>query len=177
LPVFFRIPRPWFRLLPALFLLLTLALPLHAAENDESGEGASGLPIPRFVSLGADRVNARTGPGERYPIAWVYVRRGLPVEVIAEFDFYRKIRDQDGAEGWVHKRLLSGRRNVLITGAIRPLYRSPDRKAPIVLQAEPGVQGRLLKAKGDWCEVEIAGRSGFIERKHLYGVLPNETFE
>lgn len=161
-----------------MFLLLLVALPAHAGENNEDAEGAtSGLPIPRFVSLGADRVNVRTGPGERYPITWVYVRRALPVEVIAEFELYRKIRDQEGTEGWVHKRLLSGRRSVLISGAIQPLYRTPDRKAPIVLQAEPGVQGRLIRAKGDWCEVEIAGRRGFIERKYLYGVLPNETFE
>jgi SH3-like domain-containing protein len=159
-------------------LLLVVALPAHAAENNEDAEGTtSGLPLPRFVSLGADRVNVRTGPGERYPITWVYVRRALPVEVIAEFELYRKIRDQEGAEGWVHKRLLSGRRSVLVTGTIQPLYRIADRHAPIVLQAEPGVQGRLLSAKGDWCELEIAGRRGFIERKYLYGVLPNETFE
>jgi SH3-like domain-containing protein len=161
-----------------LFLLLLVALPARAVENNEDAEGAtSGLPIPRFVSLGADRVNARTGPGERYPISWVYVRRALPVEVIAEFELYRKIRDQEGTEGWVHKRLLSGRRSVLISGTIQPLYRTPDHNAPIVLQAEPGVQGRLIRAKGDWCEVEIAGRHGFIERRHLYGVLPTETFE
>jgi SH3-like domain-containing protein len=163
---------------PALLLLLTITWPAAAVENDESGEGASsGLPVPRFVSLGADRVNVRTGPGERYPIAWVYVRRSLPVEVIAEFELYRKIRDNEGTEGWVHKRLLSGRRTVLITGTIQPLYRNPDRNAPIVLQAEPGVQARLLKAKSAWCELEVAGRRGFIERKYLYGVLPNETLE
>ncbi|HYM32432.1 MAG TPA: SH3 domain-containing protein [Candidatus Cybelea sp.] len=149
-----------------------------AAENNESSDGAeSGLPVPRFVSLGAGRVNVRTGPGDRYPIAYVYQRHGLPVEVVQEFELYRKVRDQDGSEGWVHKRLLSGRRTVLITGAVRALYRDPDPKSPAVLQAESGVQARLISAKGPWCLLELAGLRGYIQRQYLYGVLPDETVE
>ena len=90
------------------------AVAAAAAEQEglqlRSGAGATDLPIPRFVSIGADRANLRTGPGVRYPIVWVLQRRGLPVMVSAEFDHWRKIRDADGAEGWVHRSLLSGPR-------------------------------------------------------------------
>ena len=78
---------------------------------------STGLPVPRFVSLGADRVNVRFGPGKQYPINWVFARKDLPVEIVAEFDTWRKIRDFDGEEGWIHSSLLSSRRTIMVTGA------------------------------------------------------------
>ena len=164
------------RLCLLLLLLAAFGRPLGAAE-EEAGNGVSGLPVPRFVSLGSDKVYARTGPGSRSPIAWVSLRRGLPVAVLADFEIYRKIRDMDGGEGWVHKRLLSGRRYALVLGAVRTLHRDPDQSSPAVLLAEPGVQGRLLHCKGLWCELEVAGQRGYIRGDYLYGVYPNETVD
>ena len=80
---------------------------------------STGLPLPRFVSLAADRVNVRFGPGKQYPVNWVFARKGLPVEIIAEFDTWRKIRDYDGEEGWIHSSLLSSRRTIMVTGEVR----------------------------------------------------------
>src|SRR4051812_28309713 len=92
--------------------------------------GGSGLPVPRFVSLKPDDVNVRTGPGTRYPIQWVYHRSGLPVEIVDEYDVWRKIRDSDGTTGWVHKTMLEGKRNVLIKAKESRIVRAdPDMKA------------------------------------------------
>ena len=144
----------------------------------DPGKGSnSGLPIPRFVSLNSDKVNVRAGPGDRYPITWQFVRRGLPVEVTAEFEYWRRVRDQDGSEGWVHKNLLSGRRYALIAGGVRTLYAEASRGAEIVLQAEAGVQGRVLSCKDAWCRLEIGGRRGWLPRAQLWGVYGNETVE
>jgi SH3-like domain-containing protein len=149
-----------------------------ATALDEAGEGAiSKLPLPRFVSLGSGEVNVRTGPGPKHPIIWVFQRRGLPVEVVAEYEFYRKIRDSDGAEGWVHKNMLSGKRTAIITGSVRGLLQAPERTAGTVLFAEPGVQGRVLACRDRWCELEVAGRRGFAEKGWLYGVYPTEQIE
>ncbi|WP_291007670.1 SH3 domain-containing protein [Ferrovibrio sp.] len=137
----------------------------------------SGLPVPRFVSLGADKVNARTGPGSRYPIAWQYQRRGLPVEVVAEYEYWRRIRDRDGTETWVHKNLTSGKRYALVDGTVRELLKKPDPNSDVLLTAEPGVQARLRKCDPSWCQVEIAGSRGWIPRNHLWGLYPSETFE
>src|SRR5579872_1021736 len=93
-----------------LILILTL-LPCAALARDNN---TSGLPVPRFVSLKSDEVNVRTGPGTRYPIQWVYRRAGLPVEVIEEYDVWRKIRDSEGTAGWVHKTMIDGKRNIMI---------------------------------------------------------------
>ena len=75
--------------------------------------GASGLPLPRFVSLKSGRVNARIGPGINYAVSWLYSRPGLPMEIIQEYDNWRKVRDLDGAEGWINQSLLTGKRTAI----------------------------------------------------------------
>ena len=104
---------------------------------------STGLPVPRFVSLDADRVHLRYGPGREYPVSWVLARKGLPVEIIAEFDTWRKVKLHDGDEGWIHSSLLSSRRTVMIKNDIAELRRTPDDDARVVLRAEPGVIGEL----------------------------------
>ena len=139
--------------------------------------GPSGLALPRFVSLASDKVNLRTGPGVRYPIAWVFVRRGLPVLITREYENWRKVRDSDGAEGWVHRSLLTGHRRAVVIGATRTLRRDPSAEAPAVLRAEAGVIGRLLACRAAWCRLEIADIEGWLERTHIHGALPDEDFE
>ncbi len=161
-----------------LALALLLAAFGHAWAADLARPaGPSGLPLPRFVALDADEVNLRTGPGTRYPIAWVFVREGLPVEVVGEFGLWRRIRDFDGVEGWAHKSLLTGRRTALVVGEVRTLRREPDESSPPVLYAEPMVQGRLLACRPAWCRLRIAGLEGWIRRAFIWGVFPDETFE
>src|SRR5690606_13563935 len=63
---------------------------------------SSPYPIPRFVSLASDEVNVRTGQGPKYPVKWVYTTKNRPVEVILEYDAWRKVKDMDGEQGWVH---------------------------------------------------------------------------
>lgn len=167
------------RRLSALALTLLLAAaPLpsgggaHAADAEQ---GESGLPVPRFVSLRANEVNLRAGPGVRYPIEWVYQRRLMPVEVIEEFETWRKIRDWQGTEGWVNKAMLSGQRTVLVLEDVRTLRRDASAEAPAVARAEPGVIARLLKCNGDWCKVDAAGYEGWLARGEFWGVKPGET--
>jgi len=132
------------------------------------------LPLPRFVSLSSDKVNVRTGPGKRYPISWVFRRRGWPVEIIEEYDLWRQIRDIEGATGWVHKSLVSSRRTLIITDEARAIYEEPDEKSVIVMLAEPGVVGKLRECDGRWCELEIAGLTGWLRANEFYGVYANE---
>jgi SH3-like domain-containing protein len=135
---------------------------------------STGLPMPRFVSLGADRVNLRYGPGRQYPISWVLARKGLPVEIVAEFDTWRKVKLHDDDEGWVHASLLSSRRTIMVTEAVRELRRTPDDDARVVLRAEPGVIGELVDCEEAWCRVDIQGRRGWLRRDAFWGILPDE---
>jgi SH3-like domain-containing protein len=161
----------------ALQILLALAVgALLATSLDAVAQAGrtTGLPLPRFVSLGVDEVNLRFGPGESYPIAWILTREGLPVEIVQEFDTWRKVRLHDGDLGWIHASLLSSRRTVLVADEVRALRQTPDQEARIVLRAEPGVIGRLLDCDGSWCRVEVEGRRGWLQRAELWGVLPDE---
>lgn len=164
--LFRRLPDRW-RLVVAALLLSVALVPAVAAEK--------ALPVPRFVSLRADEVNLRTGPGERYPIEWVLTRKGLPVEIVEEFEAWRKIRDAQGTEGWVHQRMVTGTRNVLITGELRTLRADADAAAPAVARAEPGVIAHLLDCRDTWCRVELQGVKGWLKRSEVWGVYPGEA--
>jgi SH3-like domain-containing protein len=145
-----------------------------AAVAAEQRVGASGLPLPRYVSLNVDEVNVRTGPGRQYPIRFVLVRRDLPVRIEDEFDTWRQIVDAEGDEGWVHSSLLASKRTVQVMGHIQDLKRSPEADARVVLRAEPGVLGDLVECQNRWCEVTIDERRGWIEASALWGLLPEE---
>jgi len=139
--------------------------------------GRTGLPLPRFVSLRAAEVNVRTGPGTRYPIDWVYQRRGMPVEIVDEFDTWRRIRDWQGTEGWVHQSMVQGQRGILVTGKRHTLRRRPVPDSPGVALVDAGVVGVLHRCQGAWCEVSVAGFSGWLERDAFYGLYPGEALE
>ncbi len=136
----------------------------------------SGLPIPRFASLKSDDVNVRTGPGTRYPVDWVFKRKLMPVEIVAEFDNWRKIRDWQGASGWVYQGLLTGKRTFIIPNHAARLHRTPAAQAEVVAKLEPEVTGEIRSCQGDWCRVKVAGASviGWIERRDIWGVYRSE---
>lgn len=140
------------------------------------GRSAERPPLPRFVSMRSAEVNVRTGPGTRYPVSVIYHRRDLPVEITAEYENWRKIRDVEGAEGWAHMSLLSGRRTAIITGEVRTLYDRPSADAVALLRAEPGVVGRVMACERNWCEMDIAGTRAWIRRDEIWGVYPDEDF-
>jgi SH3-like domain-containing protein len=166
---------PACRWLVALAAVGLLAMQPGLSQGQSQAGRTSGLPVPRFVSLDADPVNVRFGPGRQYPVNWVFAREGLPVMIVAEFDNWRKIRDHEGKEGWIHSSLLSSRRTFMVSGEIRELRRTASEDARVVLRAEPGVVGDLLNCQGEWCHVEIEGRRGWLQRPDLWGVLPDEV--
>lgn len=162
-------------IMATLFVLMANAYAQNQAKDDEA-KGASGLPLPRFASLRADPVNLRTGPGTRYPIEWVYTREGIPVEITKEFDTWRRIRDWEGSEGWVHKSALTGKRTVITTGETRALYEDSDKTSPIVAKILPGVVGKATACDIDWCKIAFDRVKGYMSKSDFWGVYQNETF-
>jgi SH3-like domain-containing protein len=139
----------------------------------------SGLPLPRFVSLRSDEVNLRSGPGKQYPMDWIYSRRDLPVEVIAEFQEWRKIRDWQGTEGWVHQSMIWARRMVVITQGRKKLKAEPDDKAVILAELDTNVVARLMSCPRDknFCKVEVQNIQGWLRRDEFWGVYQGEYIE
>ncbi len=156
-----------------LALLLTVVLggpPALARDQNE-------LPIPRFVSLRASKIYLRSGPGMNFPVQWVYQRRHMPVEVIAEYDTWRKVRDWQGTVGWVHQSMLDGARYALITGAERALHTEPAESAPPTARLMPGVVAEILRCQGAWCRLDAGGYKGWLKRSEFYGVYADEKLE
>lgn len=150
----------------------------HRVTAQEMQTGPSGLPLPRFVSLSSDRVNVRRGPGRDYGIVWVFVRAGLPVEIIQEFENWRKIRDWEGSEGWIHRSLLSGRRTAIVAPwddrAQFALRRSPSEDASIEAYLQANLISAVASCAENWCRLEDEKFSGWIEQNRLWGVYPQE---
>ncbi len=156
------------------FALIAAASPTAAQNSPRGGETSS---LPRYVSLRSDEVNLRTGPGARYPVDWVFKRKNLPVEVLAEFEHWRKIRDVDGTEGWVHQSMLSSRRYAVVVGETRALRRQAEPTAPSVARVERGVLGQIVECQDRWCRLDVGGFKGWLLRSEIWGVYPNETLK
>lgn len=154
------------------------------ASAQSGATGPSGLPLPRFVSLKAGKVNMRVGPGTDYQVEWMFTRRGLPLEILQEFDTWRKVRDSEGSEGWIQQALLSGSRTAIVrpwargeANSLASLHKEPAGKGEVVALIEPGVIAGVDQCAGGWCRVEAGGTSGYLKQQDLWGVYPDETID
>ena len=163
-----------------LLLALGAATPTAAAGNLGTGQ-QSGLPFPRFVSLKADRVNVRAGPTRAHEVNWVYKRAGLPVEVTAEYENWRRIRDWEGSEGWVYHSLLSGRRTAIAMPKDKedlvPVHDAPKADSRVTARLQSGVLASVRRCGGTWCYVVGDKFDGWIEQRRVWGAYPNEKFD
>jgi SH3-like domain-containing protein len=163
--------------------IIIILLPCFAFAEEEAGDGKivgevgsnSRLPIPRFVSLKSNDVNIRVGPGVDYPIKQVYMRANLPMEVIAEFGNWRKVRDIDGGEGWALHSLLSGKRYAIIIVQTPMLNMYKGSRA--VRRLEEGVQVQVKECKKKQCDVVVEGSHGWVEKSSLWGAYADEKFD
>lgn len=160
-----------------------LALAQAAPDAPAVAKGASGLPLPRFVSLKSDKVHLRQGPGFDHRVLWVFRRAGLPVEVVREFETWRQVRDAEGTTGWVAQTLVSGRRTALVLPwdakksptPRTPLLSSESESSRPVAIIEAGVVANIRTCDGTWCYVSIGDIRGYVAQKKLWGVYANET--
>lgn len=164
----------------ALALLAVTCVASDAAAGELIGP-KSGLPMPRFVSLKPDHVNVRGGPTRDHEVMFVYTRAGLPVEITAESDNWRRIRDWEGSEGWVYHSLLSGRRTAVVTPKDKkelvPLYDSGDSNAHVIARLQAGVLAGVKRCTGSWCRIVGPSFDGWVLQEQLWGVYPDEKVE
>ena len=161
------------RSLITLIACLTFAGSAFAAQDTEHTATPSGQAVPRFVSLKVDVANGRSGPSSQHPIAWRYLRAGLPMEVIAETPDWRRVRDPEGEVTWMHRSILSGRRSVY-TLEETSLHARDSESSPIEAVAEAGVILSLERCRTGWCRVEAQGFRGWVRPHTLWGVYPQE---
>ncbi len=152
-----------------LILILTVLFsssPLSARDKN--------LPIPRFAAIRPDRANIRVGPGAGYPVEWVVVKSGVPVEITAEFDNWCRLNFPDGSQGWVHRNMLMGKRSAWVMSSDCHLFKSAGEDSELLAHLEKGALVLLQKCDGPWCQVKVDGFKGWVKRQDLWGVYPNE---
>lgn len=133
------------------------------------------LKLPRWAALQGEKTYVRAGPGLRYPIKWIFRKRSLPVEIVQEFDSWRKIRDWEGGEGWVHQSLLTGARTAMVRGdMLVPLRDGPDTERRMIARMEPMVVASIERCTPGWCRVQADGFRGWVQRNFLWGIYEDE---
>lgn len=164
------------------FLALPVSVPVASAQSTTTGQ--TGLPVPRFVSLKSGQANMRVGPGGKYQVAWLYKKEGLPIEIIQEFDNWRKVRDAQGNEGWMLHSLLSGKRTAVINPwetdkqkGLADLKSKDDPASSTVAKIEPGVVAEVDYCGEEFCHITIGKTNGYVRKANIWGVYPDELIE
>jgi len=136
--------------------------------EDEAASSES-HQLPRFVSIRAKEVNLRTGPGERYPIDWVMRARGWPLQIVAEYENWRRVKDWEGNLGWVHRAMLSGQRAGVVQVETTTLRRAPGDQATPIAHVKMGTHGEIKKCEQGWCEMGFDDARGWLPAKAVWG--------
>ena len=157
-------------------VLAALIVVASQANAQEVGP-VTNLPLPRFVSLKASEANIRRGPSLSHRIDWIYQRRDMPLQVVAEYGNWRRVVDRDGVGGWVHYVMLSGTRTVIIDAELQPLFARPDFNSPQQALLEMGVIARIDECQIDWCRLRADGYRGWAPKTALWGVNSDEILE
>jgi len=143
---------------------------LAAGGATEARGPVTNLPLPRFVSMEASKGNVRRGPSLTHRIDWVFTQKGMPLQITAEYGNWRRVRDRDGAGGWMHYSLLSGARTVIVEADMADLLAQPQPDARRVARLESGVIARVKECTRDWCRLSVAGIDGWTVKADIWGV-------
>ncbi len=130
---------------------------------------------PYWASIDEPEARMRTGPSTEYPTMWIYKRERLPIKILARYKAWRKVEDPDGAQGWMHARLLSASRTAIVLGEkgqAQPLRSNPERDAKVIWRVETGVVGKITQCESGWCLLDVTGRRGYIDQDVIWGDEP-----
>ena len=133
------------------------------------------LLMPRYVSLKATEANARRGPSLSHRIDWIFKKKGMPLEIYGEYDNWRRVRDAEGAGGWIHYSLLSGVRSIVVTASMANLHRKSNKNSMVLARIEENYIADLGKCVKDWCEIDAGKYDGWVKKTDIWGVAPNEV--
>ena len=152
-----------------------LIIPLYGFTQETQKGQVTNLPIPRYVSLKVKEANARRGPSLSHKIDWIYKRQNMPLEIYAEYENWRRVRDFEGLGGWVHYTLLSGIRYVLVKNELLEMRLLPSIDAQVIAKVPQHNIATLDKCNKDWCRIIDDGYKGWVPKKEIWGVYENEV--
>ena len=152
-------------------ILFLSDIALSDNENIKNSINGSGLKLPRIVSTKNSLTYFRTGPGREFPIKYELKQRSYPLEIVAEFNNWRKVRTQNNFNGWVHTQLLSSFKSGLIIDDTL-LKRIPSNRSLSKARLLRGLLIKIKKCKIQWCKVEINHNNnfvGWVQKEKIWG--------
>ena len=152
-----------------LLIILIISINIAYANNNKK------LPIPRFVSLKVSEANIRTGPGIKFPIKWIFVKKNLPLEILDHYENWYNIRDEEQKQGWVHLSLVKSNRFFVTIKEQVALYKNPKHNYVSHI-LEVGSRGNIKSCRNKWCEIKIDNIQGWVKKTDLWGVYAYEEF-
>lgn len=164
----------------ALAVLIILSMTFTRVVHAQQTIGAvTNLPLPRYVSMKTAEAFARRGPGKSHRIDWTFVRRNIPLKVVAEHGHWRRVEDNEGKGGWIHYALLSRTRTVLITASEVEMFTKPAGRSRLEAKLQAGVVGKLIDCKPDLCEIETSDADGkiyqgWVSKSALWGLTGSD---
>ena len=131
--------------------------------------GVTGYAIPRFVST-KGKSNVRTGPGTKYPIQFT-LQVPVPLQIIEEYENWRKITDWQGEQGWIHGALLTGEKQGIVTTPKTPIYKKQTPHSPIIATAEKNYVFAISECTAKWCKIHIQSPiiKGYVRTQDIWG--------
>ncbi len=127
-----------------------------------------------MVSISANKINIRSGPGKQYRVKWEY-GKGFPLQVIDSQDGWYKVKDFENDTGWVFKQLVNGQGHMIVKvnkskKSTINIRSGPGTKYDIVGKAYYGVVFKTLEQRSGWAKVKHhSGVVGWIKRTLLWG--------
>ncbi len=126
-----------------------------------------------MVSIAAESVNMRAGPGKRYAVVWK-LGKGYPLTRLRRKGKWIKVKDFENDVGWVYEPLTSRKPHLIVKKKLVNIRSGPGTRYRIVSKAEYGVVFRTLKRRGGlkngWVKVRHEdGITGWIKRSLLWG--------
>ena len=124
-----------------------------------------------FLTLRNDKVNLRQGPSFEYPVKIFYKKKYLPVLVQDTSENFRKIRDHENNNGWIHVSQLTKKKAAITVDDDLLVFSSPTIFSKPVVKLKKGRLVLIKKCKKNWCKVNVDKFKGWIKDESLWGRL------
>ena len=124
---------------------------------------------PKYASIKKERAYSRHNASFDAPLEWIYQKKNLPILIIDKYDVWKKVRDIEGTEGWIHTSMISNKKT-FINNKEQNLLKYKDNSKIVNAIVKKGVVGKIINCNEIFCKVKIKPYRGWIEKKYLWGI-------
>ncbi len=122
----------------------------------------------QMVAVQNENVNMRSGPSTKSKVLWK-LGTGFPLKVIQRSGSWYKVRDFEGASGWIHRSVVNSSGHMIVKKRKINIRNRPNTRSKVVAKANYGVVFKTLKKTKGWVKVRHGDIVGWIKQTLLWG--------